>query len=93
MCFLEEQIVSFYFFNFSQLRLRLFVGIDCVLFALKRHVCLTTTGAELCTADVLESATAERLNTASLIINFPKEQQMSVVLLQCLSCCCLKPAV
>lgn len=85
--------MSFYLFNFSQLRLRLFVGIDCLLFALKRHVCLTTTGAGLCTADVLESAAAEGLNTASLITDFPKEQQMSVVLLQCPSCCCLKPAV
>lgn len=70
------------FFNFSKLRLRFFVGIGCLLFALKRCVCITSTGARLCTADVLKSAAPEGLKAASLITNFPKEQQLSVILVQ-----------
>lgn len=68
------------FLNFSQLMLRLFVGIGCLLFALKRCVCITATGARLCTANILGIAAPEGLNAASLK-TFPKNNK-------CLLFCC-----
>lgn len=62
------------FFNFSQLMLRLFVGFVCLLLALKRCVCITTTGARLCAASILGRAAPEGLNAASLK-TFPKNNR------------------